>query len=698
MSISKIQRERKIKQFSQELAQKGIEPNNYELNNLLREYFDNHIIGMPYYSPIKQKPYEESSKDDYNHNFYTFKEDIETVYEANIEANNKAVAIQEYYDSEKSKVFHAIDKIALRIRCLQDSLKSSKRIQEYVEVFDNLYNLELYGNEERNIPYTTSFIDLLQKKVCTEKTNSQINKLSIINAKVTITGMDNFGGYQSEGELSKILNDTINDVFIFTGQSNNNESKSINLIIDLTQAMKFNTVLFKSTSSNDMTFTLALSEDGNNFYSVYDIDGKDLVEWNFETKTAQYIKITSTKNEADGESINTQGLNIYEYYYIFKNISIALENYESKSVLVTKPIEFNDLVSFIKLDAKDMVYSNTRIDYFIGFDNGTDKLGWDAIPNHQEHQLFMFEKRHNIANYGTYDSYATRSAYTGLYEVFQLPSGVNINSLKVTPGYNMWSVDKYVRKGDDANYDTGFHLKDDDVTEFIKECDHFQLFMDCENYESFEIMSNTLYIFTQYVDAPNSFSLYNKFIKILNGSEVLIQNDNTASLLKSDTEKDIRYVARLFVNGYEQVAGDNNLYNINLKQGVNKVQIALYVLSSHVLDFKLYHNINLKEITNDVFAFKPMQYTNINMLKKSLEPTYEYFAVKNNKIYVNVNPFDLISSPNKDMGYFISYYGLKQGMEKFFKSNTVRFRIMATLTSKSKNVSPSIINFRITGK
>ena len=681
MSISKIQRDRKIRQFTQDLVQKGIEPNNYELNNLLREYFDNHIMGMPYYSPIKQIAYEESSKINYNHNFYTFKEDIETAYEANIETNNKAVSIQEYYDTEKIKVFHSIDKIALRIKCLQESLKSNKRIQEYVEVFDSLYNIELYGNENRNIPYTTSFIDLLQKKVVTEKTNDQVNKLSIVNAKISITGMDTFGGYSTQGQLSKILNDTINDVFILTGQSKNNYSKSVDLIVDLGSIMTFNTVFFRSTSSNDMVFTLALSDDGNSFYTVYDINGKDLIEWNFEPKSVRYLKITCTKNEADGESTNTQGLNVYEYYYIFKNITIALETFESQSILVTKPIEFDNLTSFIKLDATDMTYANTRINYFIGFDNGVNKIGWDAIPNHQEHTLFMFEKRNNIANYGTYDNYAIFSPTDSLYRVFKLPEGVNINSLKVTPGYNMWSVQRYNRKLGD--YDDGFHLKSTDVTEFIKDCTVTQFFMDCENYSNFEINSNTLYLFTQYVDAPETISLYNKFIKVVTNIEENI---------------DVNSIVRLFVNGYEQITGNNNLYSINLKKGVNKIQIAVYAPTSHVLTRYLYHNLNFKEITNDVFAFKPMKYTNLNMLTKSLEPTYEYFTIKNNIVYVNINPSSLIHSSNNDMGYFISYYCLKDNMRRYFKSNKLRFRIMAVLSSKSKNLSPSILNFRITGK
>ena len=682
MSISKIQRDRKIRQFSKELVQKGIEPNNYELNNLLREHFDNHTMGMPYYSPIKQTPYEESSKDDYNHNFLTFQEDIETAYEANIEANNKAVSIQEYYDTEKTKVFHAIDKIALRVASLQEALVSNKQIQEYVEVFDSLYNIEMYGNETRNIPYTTSFVDLLQKKVCNEKTNSQVNKLSIVNATIAITGIENFGGYKVQGKLDKILNDTINDVYILTGQSARNEPKSVSLIVDIQKNMTFNTVFFRSTSSNNMLFTLALSDDGNNFYTVYDINGKDLVEWNFETKTARYIKITCTKNEADGDSTNTQGLNVYEYYYIFKNITIAFETFESQSVLITKPIEFTNLTNFVKLDAEDMIYNNTNIDYFIGFDNQTDKIGWDAIPNHKEHPLFMFEKRHNIANQGTYDGYGDYSVQYNLYKVFELPTGVNVNSLKVTPGYNMWSVNVYNRK--DGDYDDGFDLKDTDVTLFLNKCNRTQKFMDCDNYNGFEVMSNVLHIFTQYVDAPRTVSLYNKFLKVITSTE--------------DTAEVSDYVIRLFVNGYEQVTGDNGMYSVNLKKGVNKIQIALYAPASHVVSRYLYHNLNFKEVTNDVFAFKPMQYTNINMLKKSLEPTYEYFTIHNNTIYVNVDPKDIIKIANNDMGFFITYYGLKANMKQYFKSNKLRFRIMAVLSSKNKNVSPSILNFRITGK
>ena len=200
MSISAIQKRRKTKEFTQQLLQKGIEPNNFELNRMLTEYFDNHTLGMPYYAPIKQKPYEESSKDDYNHNFLGFKEDIETIYEANIEANNKAVAMQEYYDLEKNKVRNALTKLNLRIENITEALKSTSHVKQYVQVFDDVYSIEFYGNAKRNIPYTTAFVDLLQKKLYTDKTSAKVNKLSMVNTSISIDGLTSFYSCKTDGE------------------------------------------------------------------------------------------------------------------------------------------------------------------------------------------------------------------------------------------------------------------------------------------------------------------------------------------------------------------------------------------------------------------------------------------------------------------------------------------------------------------
>ena len=679
MSISSIQKKRKEAEFIKKLVQKGIEPNNFELNKLLTEYFDNHTMGMPYYSPIKQKPYEESNKADYNHNFKTLQEDIETIYEANIEANNRAVAMQEYYDSEKSKVYHALSKLALRTDNIREALKSNSRIKQYVQAFDTLYDVEYYGNAKRNIPYTTAFVDLLQKAVYTDKANANVNKINISYANVIVNGLSDFIHISKKGDIAKVLTDTISDQYIITGQTKSDSKKEIEIILDFGKKIEFNSVFFKFTSTRNMCCQLLLSDDGTNYISVYDITSTEHAEWNFRTKTAQYVKIICIKDEADAYLVSNDNT-YYEYYYVLKNISIAREEFESKSVFVSKVIDFDDLTSVIKLDATDMIFNHTRIDYFIGFDNGVDRIGWDAIENHKEHALFMFEKRHKIVNYH-YGEFGEHGKTIEAYSIFNLPKNVNHNSIKVTPGYNMWSVYRYNRKNGDS--DDGYALHTHDFSEFVNNCTKTQLFMDCENYSTFKIDSNVLYIMTQYVSLEQSMNLYDNFIKIM--------EDNG-----KDQYKDAQI--KVFVNGYEITSDDNDKYSFALRKGVNKIQIAIYVPSKTATTRKLYHNINFKALTNNVFACVPMKYTSNTILDKTLGDTYQYFTIKNGTVYVKCNPHDMIKSDLQDMGYFITYSCLREDMVDYFEDNHIKFRIMAVLNSSDKNVSPKLIDFRITGR
>lgn len=677
MSISAIQKKRKTEQFTQELLQKGIEPNNFELNKMLTEYFDSHTLGMPYYAPIKQKPYEESNKADYNHNFQTFQEDIETVYQANIEANNLAVAMQEYYDLEKNKVCNAIEKLSLRVENIREALKSTSHIKQYVQSFEDLYDVEFYGNAKRNIPYTTAFIDLLQKAVYTDKSSAKVNKISMTGASIKVEGISHFDSTEVSGDLSKVLSDTIGDQYIISARSHDENSKGIDITVDLGQLIEFNSVIFKYISVRNMTCQLSLSDDGDNYIPIYDIINTEHAEWTFRTKLAQYIKITCIKDEPDGISSKDE---YYEYYYILKNIAIAKEEYETKSIFVSKVIDFDDLTSVIRLDASDMIFNHTRIDYFIGFDNEVDKIGWDAIENHKEHELFMFQKRHKIVNYHL-EEFGAHGDFFNAYKIFTLPKNVNHNSIKVTPGYNMWSVNRYNRKAGDNN--DGFSLVTGDFSNHVEICDKTQLFMDCENYDKFDIQSNVLYIMTQYVSLDQSMHLYNNFIKIM------------------DTDCKVEYEKaeiRVFINGYEVTAGDNKQYSFALRKGVNKVQIAIYVPSDTATIRKLYHNLNFKALTNNVFACVPMKYTSNTILDKVAGSTYQYYTIRNNEIYVKCDPEDMVKSELEDMGYFITYSCLMEDMTDYFEDNHIKFRVMAVLNSSDKNVSPKLINFRITGR
>lgn len=681
MSISTIQYKRKKDEFTRILVEKGIEPNNFELNRMMSEYFDNHPLGMPYYLPIRQKPYEESSKDDYNHNFETFREDIETIYQANIEANNKAVAMQQYYDLEKNKVRNALARLQLRVENIQEAMNSTVRVKEYVQVFDDLYDVEFYGDKKRNIPYTTSFIDLLQKKVYTETAHSQRNRLNMDNATVTIKGMNAFDQCYTKGIKENIIKDTMSEIFLIYGMTTNTKEKSIEIIIDLGSMMTFNSVSLMHSSTKVMHCSLKLSDDNENFVNVYDIDNREYAEWRFNQKTARYIKVICRKDEPDGLGTTEKNIQLNEYYFLLKNISIALEEFEQKSVFVSKLIDFDDLTSVIRLDANEMIFNHTRIDYFIGFDNESGRIGWDAIKNHTDHDLFMFMKHHKIVNAHVKNDYGMQGVDTHLYKLFELPGTVNRNSVKVVPGYNMWDVKRYNRYKGDSNED-GFSLVSGDFSDFIAKCSRKQLFMDCENYE-FEIQTNVLYILTQYVQLDKQMSLYDKFVRV--AAPGLATVYSSAEI-------------RIFLNGYEVTTSEKSTYSFSLKKGVNKIQMAVYVPSKNAESVMLWHNLNFKQLTNDVFGFVPMKYTTNRILDKLIGDTYEYYTIKDNYVYVKCDPEDMIRSDIEDMGYFITYNAIREDMKDYFKGNHIKFRIMAVLNSSDPNVSPELVNFRITGK
>jgi hypothetical protein len=545
LSISQIQYRIKKEQFKKKLLEAGIQPNNYELNSMLSSFYKNRVLGLPYYSPIKQKPYEASDKEAYNHNFLTFMEDIDTAYSANIEANNKAIAIREYYDIETTKISNAIAKLSLRVDNISKILNANTIAKQYVEAFDDCYGIEFYGNSGRNIPYTTAFIDMLQKKVYTEKANTKINKLNLSNVNITIMGANQFTSFDVQGQPENILTDTVDSLYIISGKSKNQKEKVIEINIDLKSQMDLNTVMFSFTSSRDMACELSLSEDNENFVPLHDLSGKRLLEWNFATKTVRYIKIRCIKTEPDGYSPSDEDDGYFEYYYVLKNISVAIESFENKSVFVSKKITFNDLVSSIRLDATDMIYNNTRIDYFIGYDNDTSKIGWDKIENHSDNELFMFEKTHKIANFSVANYAEMDPGAKQLYQIYELPKTANLNSIKITPAYNMWAVRRY-RPNGSVEGAPAFSFDTFDFNAYTAGCEMDYVFMDCENYNSFSLDPNALYIFTQYVSLDKPYNAYNKFIKIM---------DHTFQNMIPGVEQ------KVFLNGAEIVPAGNNNYS-----------------------------------------------------------------------------------------------------------------------------------------
>ena len=58
----------------------------------------------------------------------------------------------------------------------------------------------------------------------------------------------------------------------------------------------------------------------------------------------------------------------------------------------------------------------------------------------------------------------------------------------------------------------------------------------------------------------------------------------------------------------------------------------------------------------------------------------------------------IAKTKQQDMGYFLTYYCLRDDLNDYFTNNKLTFRIMAILHSEDKNLSPQLLNFRISGR
>jgi hypothetical protein len=107
----------------------------------------------------------------------------------------------------------------------------------------------------------------------------------------------------------------------------------------------------------------------------------------------------------------------------------------------------------------------------------------------------------------------------------------------------MWHISRYNRKEGDSNADN-FSLNSCDFSSFVSKCNKTDMFMDCENYDTFKIHTNVLYVFTQYVSLDQTKNIFNTFIKVM------------------DNECKVKYdlcEIRIFINGYEIGTGENDL-------------------------------------------------------------------------------------------------------------------------------------------
>lgn len=717
MNISKTQQLIKENEISQQLLQDGIEPNTFEISNRLSDFFDTNIPGLPYYKPLKIGSHETSDPNMWNNMFKSIGIDLNVIYKANVDQNNKIMTMEEYYLSEKDKVSATLDKLQLRLTNLQESISSGKVVKNYCQTFDNFYNIEFDGNVSRNIPCTNTFVDLIQKKIYNDKLSNAKDKKDISNSFIKIKPISK-GSCESVGDISSILKDTINEIYTYMLTSDVNSNTSIQLDVSLLSTVQISCIVLTITSSNIVSGILSISEDGEYYTDLYTVKHESIMEWIFDSTAVKYLRIVLTKQEADGYN----GSN-FEYYYIIKNLSLTNETFLSKSSYVSKPISIEGAIETITLNSSDLIFPNTNINYFIGIDNDVDKVNWQFIENGVPCNMNLLEEESEVINEGVSNvlNHYGDPVANDCYRLCKIPKYLNDNSVQLKSGYQMWYVESLMlwnKSKPNINLPSTYQLN---LEDYKKELIIPEGKGVIDN-EAYDLLFKTghMHIMTQYVFCKEDCVINSKYIKQVRQPIVF---DGVLQCKVFVNNKEVNCASKKFTPNADSTEGTTYpmfKYNVGLKAGRNKVQIVLFTTAAPISFDGLYtrieHNFNFKEKTSDIFITPQMKLIDINALRHKVEVgSNKFYAIdEENFVVVKSNPLTILSSikPAEPLGdfeycerkirYLLKYKYLSPNVYNLVKmvNNTpnLKFRIMAILLSSEESVSPQILNYRIIGQ
>ena len=675
MIINKIQNNVLKEITISNLIKNGIEPTTLEVSNIMMDYYLNYKSGRPTYKPLDIIPHTISNKDEWNKAISNLGYDINILYKAINELPEKLTNIEDKIEFNKYIIESKLTELNLRIKSLKSTLANNKMNLSKSFTFHNFYNSEMHGNRKINLPYTSSFIDLIYKRVTNHKTTPISNKLNLSKAQIYLNNNGTYNYSGIEGELSNALNDDLDKRVLIKQTDLNNNSRSISINVELYSIEQLSSISITLNSINEVVADLYITTDEGEKINIYQENITDTVEWNFEPVKVVSFEIVLTKEYADGYSDNS-----YIYYYIIKNISAHLDTYELSSTYVSAPITYDKIIGTVNLNVNNRIMSDTSIEYFVGVDDGSSVIDWINVKNNKDTSLRLLKSKEevlndNIPNYGKYLG-------DGCYYVGDINDYINDNSLRLISGYQQWSCEVLSKEAFNDSY--SINLSDYDKNIVVGNQN-----IDCESYK-LTISKNRLIVLQTVVYCD----------------EEVISELNEITLLSNNC----KLQSKVYLNN-NLIDITKGKYNLALRKGKNKVIVLLYGTGESKID--LIFNFNLKKVSQNISCGGKMKQVKAETLRKRVKSNSDgYYAIEGNKILVKYNPkcsTNHITSEYEEsdvnyqdyMRYFLTYDYLPQSnYSKCLKdgSPNVSLRFMATLYSNSVNLSPQILNYTLETK
>jgi len=366
------------KNLKLELIKRFVENNNrvpfdFEINDLLKEYFSNNLFS-------------------YESGLYTGPKEIEVL--SNISATQLNNSFNDLLFNFKN-ILSNIESVSNTLfKKHSDLINYLQPIENYLKKSNLQATQLLFKKDYSNNLLYTYFEDFksLSTVVFPDTTCSvsQGGAYSSIKEIETISNIQSVKGYiygnaihnniSITGDINSLLNEDGNYYSINISSSNKD---TINYYLELTLQEKtyVNLLKFSGEFNSLESIYIYISVDKNNWTLVEsnsNISNTISIPVN---KELQYIRISLTKTEYDSFN-ETNGS--YNYSFKFDSISIYNNDFNSRSILIAGPYSFYDeldeLVPFnyIQLEVCETIRNNSYINYYIS----TNQTDWIPIsPN-----------------------------------------------------------------------------------------------------------------------------------------------------------------------------------------------------------------------------------------------------------------------------------------------------------------------------
>ena len=635
MSLKELQQKMLINSAKKHFIKQGKPPTSKEVADYINEKLKDTIPGLPLFKAIYGEKYEVASKNDFNSMIQTIHEDLTNLYNADNHVNNEILSLFNLYENEKRNCINALS-------VLQKNLDSAIYMMEnkdvkfaISDVFDTFEHIDFVGNEDKNIPETTSFINLLSKYAASDIKFSNI--IDITSADINFTIENKPISNVRLSAIENCINNNVAETWLQKIILDTNGELRCSLELTLPEEQVINTISIDLSSPRKLKIACTLYKDEQSSTQLISKESYDECEWNFKNTPVKKIVFNITKSEHD----DTDGVN-FIYYIGVKKISLYKHVYQKESVFVSTPYDIEAPFSQVVLTEDASVPQQTVIKSYIGIENDKS-TSWIKLNSEEESELNLLatNNEHISRTSVGYGAQYNDDLYV-IAELLHVPVQ---KSLQLDIGMNMWEVRE-------IPFNESTPLKE----VYYQEP-------------------------TKYIEATTiKFDVAPKTVQMISINVISEETLNLQTTIMCDGGLS-RYI---FVNGTTaEGTQEDGTYNIRLARGLNKINVLAINKEDEQLTYIF--DAYFKDLSARVIANTNSTQIDIHdMIYNTPKNTYTKYAIADNKIVVNYDPREF------GMKYDCAYC-----YDKFNIFDNAKIRFMSVFESELDQITAKLYGYKL---